>query len=88
MLSEMRFLVASSLGVGFVLLLAVGCDKDLFHSTNWDTLCDVNPSADACRADAGVNDGGAGGMGGAGGTGGLGGSGGAVDMDGGAIDGG
>jgi len=44
-------LLALSLGL-------VGCSWDLFHSTEWETYCDQNPSAQACdQADSGTDTG-------------------------------
>jgi hypothetical protein len=42
----------------------IACDRDLFHATDWATLCDVEPSAPACLPDGGGGAGGVGGMGG------------------------
>jgi hypothetical protein len=48
------------------MLLVTACKSDLFHDTDWKTLCDVDASAAPCQAGAGGG-GGAGGAGGAGG---------------------
>ncbi|MDC0742456.1 hypothetical protein [Polyangium mundeleinium] len=47
-------------------LASIACGSDLFHATDWATLCDTKPTAKGC---AGQGGGGAGGMGGAGGAG-------------------
>jgi hypothetical protein len=65
-----------------LLLLVAACSSDLFHSTEWQTLCEKNPKANGCP---GANDeaatdaastasttSGAGGAGGGGGSGGAG----------------
>jgi len=71
------------------LLLALGgsagllaaCSSDLFHSTDWASLCDKQPDAGACQTKADAGDagetGGGGAGGGVGGSGGMGGAGGA-----------
>ena len=41
-----------------------GCGADIFHATDWETLCDKDPSAETCAS--GVGGGGGGGAGGAG----------------------
>lgn len=46
-------------------LASIACGSDLFHSTDWATLCDAEPTAKGC-----AGQGGAGGSGGAGGMGG------------------
>ncbi|MDI3283765.1 hypothetical protein [Polyangium sp. 15x6] len=53
---------------------SIACGSDLFHATDWATLCDTNPTAKGCAGQGGgaAGSGGSGGMGGAGGMGGPG----------------
>jgi hypothetical protein len=66
----------------FAAVAVAACSSDLFHSTDWTTLCDAKPASAACRVDGGGT-GGSGGAGGSGGSGGAGGMGGMGGLDGG-----
>jgi hypothetical protein len=62
MLSRAMLDPSRSLGLCLVTLVVSACGSDLFHSTDWDTLCDKNPAAAGCPGPH--NDGAGGGGGG------------------------
>ncbi|HQP36425.1 MAG TPA: hypothetical protein PLI95_14655 [Polyangiaceae bacterium] len=54
------------LAVAIATTCGVGCSSDLFHETEWPTLCDLEPDAPECvqgEAGTGDEDSGAGGGG-------------------------
>lgn len=58
-----RSLVA--LAAAIASTLGAGCSSDLFHETEWPTLCDLEPDAPECvQGEAGTGDEGSGGGGG------------------------
>ncbi|TKD02268.1 hypothetical protein [Polyangium fumosum] len=40
-------------------LASIACGSDLFHATDWATLCDTNPTAKGCAGEGGGGTGGA-----------------------------
>lgn len=54
-----------ALAAAIASMLGAGCSSDLFHETEWLTLCDLEPDAAECvRGDAGTGDESSGGGGG------------------------